>query len=77
MGFDDYRLTMEAFEKLFADDGDAPELLDQAKYAMEEAIERMRAKFPKPSRTKDSDDLEPDIPMSHRSDRSIFSDVAD
>jgi hypothetical protein len=77
MGFDDYRLTMEAFEKLFADDGAAPELLDLAKYAMEEAIERMRVKFPKPNRTRDSDDLEPDIPMSHRSDRSIFSDVAD
>ena len=77
MGFDDYRLTIDAFEKLFVDDREAPNLLDEAKGAMEAATERMKVKFPKPGRTWDGDDLEPDTPTSHRSDRSIFSDVAD
>lgn len=77
MGFDEYRLALEAFEKLFQDDSEAPELLDQAKYAMEVATLRMRAKFPKPDRNWEGDDVEPDTPTEDRSDRSIFSDVAD
>lgn len=76
MGFDDYRSAVEIFEELFEEDEEAPALIENAKYVMEAATGRMKARFPKPDLMWSGKDLAPEVPKAPASARSIFSDVA-